>query len=182
MLLPSMKKLDLLPAILLVVILVSIPIIYADDLPSFFDEPCINGSPRDQAICTGVNALHDRIEESDVDILNLQNNLTMLDSELDIEIQSTNVDVDSLSNRTIALEQVQFVTYSEGNISMKFSLTEYEFTCPEGTVLTGGGNTRILSPSIVIDSHPFNNGWKIRINNNGAIDYGFTIYVICMTP
>ena len=139
-----MNKLDLLSVILLVVILTSVPIIYASDLPSGFDEPCPTGQSIIQEVCLVVNILHDRIEVTELDIFNIVNAAIALTTALQTEITSTNFDIDTLSNRTLALEMVTFQTYTKGFVSLKFTLAEYEHTCPEGTQLTGGGHSRIL--------------------------------------
>lgn len=153
-----MNKLQSILLVILSVVLVSTSIVYASDLPSGFDEPCPNGMSIIQEVCVAVNALHDRIEVNEVDILVLQNNATALRNALLIEIAATNIDIDLFNNRTLALEAVTFQTYSQGYISLKFTNAEYELTCPEGTQLTGGGHSNIVSPNIVINSHPQNNG------------------------
>ncbi len=178
------------------IILTAIPVIYASDLPDGFDEPCPTGMSIIQEVCFGINTLHDRIGINEIDItsifgtlvvvendiINLQNNVTNLNSALNVEIGETNVDINSLDNRTLALEQVTFQTYTMGYTALKFSSSTHELECPEGTTLTGGGNNRIMASGITIDSHPEGNGWKVRVSNNQATDFGFTIYVICMTP
>lgn len=191
-----MNKSKLILAILIGIIIVSIPAIYASDLPAGFDEPCPTGMSIIQEVCFVINTLHDRIEINEVNITSifatigviendisiLQSNVTSITSALNVEIVATNTDINSLDSRTLALEQVTFTTYIQGFDILGFTLAEFELECPEGTILTGGGNNRIMSPGIVIDSHPQDNGWKVRINNNVAVDYGFKIYVICMTP
>lgn len=76
----NIQKPHILLPVLVAILAIPVVVASAVDLPTFFDEPCIDGSPRDQAICIGVNTINDEQELQDIRITDNESDIAVLNA------------------------------------------------------------------------------------------------------